>query len=83
MEQKKVANYITRNNKELYVKLTKKKGRLKYERICLHCHRDFISVRKTALYCSDGCRVNEFKRQKKERDRALWISMQKERMIKR
>lgn len=79
MEQKKISNYVTRNGKELYIKLSKKKGRLKYERVCLHCGRDFTCVRSTSLYCCDSCRVNEFKRVKKIKMREKWIEEQKKR----
>lgn len=77
--QKKIENYITRNGKKLYIKLSNGEGRLKYERICLNCGRDFISVRSTALYCCNSCRINAFKRDKKEQERKEWVEMQKRR----
>lgn len=82
METKKTETYITRNKKELYVKLTEKKGRLKYERVCLHCSRDFISNRSTALYCSDDCRVKEYRRKKKEKEHNEWLKATRERLLK-
>jgi len=82
METNKTKTYITRNKKELYVKLTKTKGRLKYERICLCCSRDFISNRSTALYCSDYCKLKEYKRKKKEKEHNEWLKLTRERLLK-
>lgn len=61
----KTANYIKRNGKDLYVKLTKGNARLIYERVCGNCGRDFISNKTTAWYCSDSCRVMGYRKKKK------------------
>lgn len=78
---KKTQAYVTRNGKELFVRLTGKKARLIYERICLNCSRDFISNRSTSLYCCDDCRVKLWKKNKKERERRLWIEETKKRLL--
>ncbi len=62
----KIKTYLQRNGKDLYIKLTKSKGRMKYEHKCNHCCNDFISNRLTAKYCSDNCRIYAYKKRKAE-----------------
>jgi hypothetical protein len=68
MSIKKTETYFERNSKKLKVRLTTKKARLKYERKCLYCLSDFISNRKTALFCCDNCRVYYHKKKKKDQE---------------
>jgi hypothetical protein len=57
--------YLKRNQKELFIKATKSKARLIYEHKCKHCNCDFISNRKTAVYCSDSCKVSFYRKRDK------------------
>lgn len=57
--------YIKRNSKELFIKQTKSKARLIYEHKCKNCQCDFISNRKTAVYCSNACKVSFYRNRDK------------------
>jgi hypothetical protein len=83
MSIKKTETYFERNNKKLKVRLTIKEGKLKYERKCLYCMTDFISNRKTALYCCDSHRVSFHKGKKKREKHDASIAFMREKMLNR
>lgn len=78
---KKTETYFERNGKELKVRLTTKKARLKYARVCLYCSADFISNRKTALYCCDAHRVYAFKENKAQKKKEEGIAAMRLKML--
>ena len=58
----KTRNTVRMNLKDLVVRTTKRPAKLKIQRKCKYCGVDFIAARRTAKYCSESCRVLEFKR---------------------
>lgn len=78
---KKTETYFERNNKQLRVRTTSKKARLKYERKCLYCLTDFISNRKTALFCCDDHRVYFHKAKKKAEMHQKTIDLLRQKML--
>lgn len=83
MSIKKSESYFERNGKKLKVRLTTKEGKLKYERKCLYCMCDFISNRKTSLYCCDSHRVSFFKDKKKREKHETTIALMRQKLLNR
>lgn len=68
---------IILNGKELQIRKTKKGGNLNYSKKCIHCENNFVSVRSTALYCSDACRIYNHQENKRIEERKMRIEMMK------
>ena len=71
--KKRTQQTIILNGKELQIRNTKKGGNLNYSKRCINCEKNFVSVRSTALYCSDACRIDNHKENKRieERERRM------------
>lgn len=71
----KPSGIIKRNGKLLYLKtdFKKKNTRLIYERVCAYCGIDFMSNRKTAIYCCTDHRIYAFKKRKRDDESKVYL----------